>query len=178
MSKNTFIIPINIVYTNLCFNTSDKELVCVESIKTPDDLIDINGEDYLQFIGKIKKTLEDMDYLLNDEHQSNRTNSTSMYYEFLKFNEDASIKVVVFIRISNHDAGKRVMYGKDTKNKQRMSDYIMNTRIPQLKQDFGDIMNEKPEILEIILDNQHFVSYDDALQYFDRFVKSRLYRHI
>lgn len=176
MITKTYTIEIDIVCANLQVN-SEKELAFAESYEGFTNLVDINGDDYIQFVNKIKSIMNSLDYIINKEEFSPYKGSNSNYFEFLKFNDDVTIKVAVFIRVSDHDVGIKKIKGVNTKSKDRRVNYLKTTRLPQLKQDFNTTEDPNVEIIDIIIDGQHCPSYDDAYNKFDRFVKSHLYKY-
>ena len=75
MIKKIIEINIDILCENVNNQINNKELFYVESYEGFNNLIDINGDDYKNFVNKIKKTLSDLDFILDEEHQSPINNS-------------------------------------------------------------------------------------------------------
>lgn len=174
MIKKIIEINIDILCENVTNQINNKELFYAESYEGFNNLIDINGDDYKNFVNKIKKTLSDLDFILDEEHRSPINNSNSMYYKFLKFTDDAEVEILIYIRISDHDAGVKRIGGKDVKAKSRFATYASTTLKQQAEQDFGITNNMQVFPIEIIINGAYYPSYNNAYKGFDRFVRSKL----
>ena len=137
-----------------------------ENLYTTESILNTQSEEYESFIDSITMMMEDSGFYNIDEHNSNQTGSNSMYYTYLRLDDNGeSTQVVIYIRISDHKVPNREVRGKNTTSKQRVKDYLDNTLSTQIMQDFKSPTKPLMVPVDIIFDDNHFMSYTDALKY-------------
>lgn len=142
-----------------------------EKLYTSESILNTRSEEFNSFIKSITRMLETSGYVLNNYHGSNQVNSNSLYYEFLKFDEDVvRVKLIIFIRISDHKAPDRVVHNKNTHANQRRQGYQDDIRVPQIMKDFKTSERPMSVDVDIIFDDNHFICYEDALQYIHKVI--------
>lgn len=141
-----------------------------ERIYSAESILNTRSEEYASFIESIITMLENAGYLLNEDHSSNQQGSVSQYYEFLKFREDATVKLVLSIRISDHKSPDRIVKGRRMTAKQRRQEYLDTTRSAELMQDFSTTNRPISIPVDIIFNNQHFLSYIEAIKYIHQLI--------
>ena len=134
-------------------------------------ILNTKSEEYESFIDSLCGILDAKGYELYDERPSDTKGSQSMYYEFLKLADDAKIKLVIFVRISDHMFPGREMDGKYASPRKLQLKYHTR-RAGELAKDAN--MNERPLFVNvnIIFDDRHMSSYDEALYYIQNKAKT------
>lgn len=117
----------------------------------PEEVDDQALADYHAFILESELILEDNELMLL-EKSSSKSSPTSKYYTIcdLEQNIVGSMKSVIFLRISNHGA---------------TDDADIKKWIRQQREKTAANYNVKWKVREVIVNNQTFKDYDDALDY-------------
>lgn len=135
-------------------------------------ILKTRSEEFGSFITGMITMIEAKGYLLNEEgcHKSNRRNSLSRYYEFIKFTDDLELELVVEIRISDHVLPNKVKNGKLLSGDARRAKYLNEKRMPELAKEFDSEFIPVSVPVNIVFDQHHFTSYFKALKHINRLV--------
>lgn len=137
----------------------------VETEVQSNSILDIYDSEFADFEGSLLDILDMYDYNLEDAYTSNRLNSNSKYYILTKTSEDGiRLRVFVKLRISDHEVPDRVKYGKLDKSKRRDSSHIKKEAKDFAKDRYGQIRGYRPRRIEIIFNDEHYTSYEEALR--------------
>ena len=144
------------------------EVIPQEMQYTVESVVSTRSEEYNSFVDGVIIMLELKGYLYNREYTHKSPDSESMYYEFVKFDDDLQIKLLVEFRISEHPLpdivdkdGKKITGHRRLQNK-------AEKRATQVMKDFHNEEIPVSVPVNIIFDNQHFLSYEEALLYINR----------
>lgn len=120
--------------------------------------------EYEDFIDTLMYLLNIHNYELYNQHDSNREYSNSHYFTYFKFDPETEveIKLIVNIRVSDHENIDRVQDGVYETGLQRRNAYIQQ-QVKDLSKDWAFSKKFKSVRFDIIFDNIHYQSYDDAL---------------
>jgi len=84
-------------------------------------------EEFEEFVENVMGYIFQRDFIIEDEHQSNRDGSLSYYITFYPTDEDGNVrdKYLIFLRLSDHDikwlSSRSKNYHRDTANKFKRS---------------------------------------------------------
>lgn len=127
-------------------------------------ILDVHDSEFADFEGSLLDILDMYDYNLEDAYVSNK-NTNSRYYILTKTNEGGTrLRVFVKLRVSDHEVPDRVKYGQLDKYKQRDRDYINKEAKQFAEQQYGQIRGYRPRRIEIIFNDEHYTSYEQALR--------------
>lgn len=157
-----------VLHWNIEITPQDAEVYSATSI------LDTKSDEFSSFEGSMVRMLEDANYLLHKQYDSNEPGSISKYYEFLKLTDDLKVKLLVSIRISDHKVPDKKVKGKRMKARALRQKYLREKRIPEIMEEFK--LQERPLDVDvnIIFNNQHFVSYYEALEYMNKLINTKL----
>lgn len=145
-----------------------------EAVYSASSILNTKSDEFSSFEGSMIRMLEDADYLLHKQYDSNNIGSISKYYEFLKFTSDLKVKLLVAIRISDHKVPDKDVKGKRRKAQYIRRKYLREKRIPEIMDEFN--LKERPidVDVDIVFNDQHFVSYYEALEHINKLINTKL----
>lgn len=137
------------------YGISYKDL-CQESI-------DRDVGDLDEFLINMLGAFDSYDFELHEEHKSDRTDSTSLYYTFIKTeNEHKVLKAFVEVRLSDHEAPDRTIHGEYVTSTQMAKRYL-NKRVKELSKTFTLANGYKKRFVNLVMNGIHYNDYNDAL---------------
>ena len=142
-----FIINIyGITYKDLCQEAIDRDI-----------------GDLDEFLINMLGAFDSYDYELYDEHKSNRKNSDSIYYVFIKKEDEKTLKVLVEVRLSDHELPDRTKNGEYVTGTQLANKYL-NDEAKKLANSFGKSKGYKKRFINLVMNGIHYNNYEEALQ--------------
>ena len=137
----------------------DKEEIAASSI------LDINDSAYFDFKEAILMACGLRDFELVESYQSDIDNSISQYYIYTKTDpEGVKLKIIVEIRISDHPAPGRDIHGQFVSQQELRNNYLKQKAKRIAEEKYGQKRGFKWRAIDIIFNDDHFTSYEDALR--------------
>ena len=128
-------------------------------------ILDLNDSEFFAFESDILENCEIRGYQLEDAYQSHVENSVSQYYIYSKTNEEGTkLRVLVKIRVSDHESPDRQFKGRTVPSGKLAHEYV-HDKARELAQDrFHQTSGYRPRTIDIVFDDEHFTSYESALR--------------
>jgi len=128
-------------------------------------ILDINDSEFFDFEQNLLLVLAVHDFELEDSYESNRPNSSSRYYILTKTNEAGTrLRVFVKLRVSDHTVDSRYKDGKMITHKKRDVEHIKKEARKLAYNKYGQTRGYAPRRIDIVFDDEHYKSYEKALQ--------------
>lgn len=128
-------------------------------------ILNLDDPEFTDFEDSLLLILDSHDFDLEDCYASNRPNSLSKYYILTKTNEEGTrLRVFVKLRVSDHAVGAKIRDGKLITHKKRDLEHIKNEAKKLAYEKYGQVRGYAPRRMDIIFDDQHYRSYEKALQ--------------
>lgn len=128
-------------------------------------ILDLNDSEFFDFEQNLLLVLAVHDFELEDSYESNRPNSLSRYYILTKTNaEGTRLRVFVKLRVSDHAVDVRYKDGKLITHKKRDIEHIKKEAQKLAYTKYGQTRGYAPRRIDIIFDDEHYKSYEKALQ--------------
>lgn len=151
-------------------NPSDVEITSAITV------LNTRSNEFESFVVGMITMLEAKGYLLNEDgcYDSDVPGSISKYYEFIKFTDNLETTLAVEIRVSDHTLQDKIIDGKKISGKRRRSTYLDTTRMPEIAKEFDSPRIPVSVPVDIVFNDQHMLSYFEALKYINRLVNDVL----
>lgn len=121
--------------------------------------------EYSNFEEDIQVNLELRGFILEEEHESDRSGSCSKYFTFSKVEDDLKLKLVIVLRISDHKGrSKQISKGVWKSEKQLRAHYAKKKAEALMKDKYQQSNFPEVRSLDIVFDNTHYTSYTKALR--------------
>ena len=142
------------IYIDLSYIHDDQVVRIAANTESP-ELDGIESQNFDEFVTNVYSTLCFCGYEVDDYEVSDRLNSVSSYLTAHKKQDeiDGDIKVIIFIRLSDHKLDK--MRSKD-RNKY-YDEKAQSLKFPETK------VRQKWKLYDIVVDGTTYQSYDEAL---------------
>lgn len=128
-------------------------------------ILDINDSEFFDFEQNLLLVLSVHDFELEDAYESNRSDSSSRYYILTKSNKAGTkLRVFVKLRVSDHSVDARYKNGNLITHKKRDIEHIKKEAQKLAYTKYGQTRGYAPRRIDIIFDDEHYRSYEKALQ--------------
>ena len=128
-------------------------------------VLDLNDSEFFAFESDILENCEMRGYQLEDSYQSSVEGSVSQHYIYSKTNEDGTrLRVLVKIRVSDHESPDRQFKGRTVPSGRLAYDHVHERARELAKARFNQTSGYRPRFIDIVFDDEHFNSYEDALR--------------
>lgn len=127
-------------------------------------ILDLNDSAFYDFEANLLTACEIHDFELEDSYQSNRKDSSSLYYIYTKTNEEGTkLRVFLKIRVSDHEVPDNLA-SRGSTYKQRDIKHIKEEASKLAREKYNQKRGYVGRRLDIVFDDNHYSSYEDALQ--------------
>ena len=117
-------------------------------------VLDLNDSEFFAFESDILENCEMRGYQLEDSYQI-----------YSKTNEDGTrLRVLVKIRVSDHESPDRQFKGRTVPSGRLAYDHVHERARELAKARFNQTSGYRPRFIDIVFDDEHFNSYEDALR--------------
>lgn len=124
---------------------------------------DPDSGEFRDFEDDILDALEVRGYELQDEMYSNRNSSKSRYYMYTKVQNNQLLEILLKIRVSDHPMVDRVNRGQLRQGSDLSDQFSKHYAEDLIQNMYPESKKVKIKNIDIVFDNQHYQSYDDAL---------------
>lgn len=143
----------------------DVDIHTYSDVVSAASILDLNDSEFFAFESDILENCEMRGYQLEDSYQSDIESSVSQYYIYSKTNEDGTrLRVLVKIRVSDHELPDRQFNGRTVPSGKLAYDHVHERARELAKARFNQTSGYRPRSIDIIFDDEHFTSYEDALR--------------
>lgn len=144
------------------------DIVESNSEVSAESILDTASPEYFDFETSVLDIFEMHEFNLEDAYQSNNDNSVSQYYIYTKLTDDGTkLRILVKLRISDHDVPDRTFRSGTASGRQLAESHTKHLAENIAKTKYNQSRGYRPRTLDIIFDDNHFVSYESALRYLE-----------
>ena len=137
----------------------------IEIYESPSILssIDIDSSEFNSFETEVFGAFLLHGYELESCHDHESDSGHSYYYVYTKVENDIKLKMIVELRLSDHPANDRMIKGKLVPNKKSAEAHLKKLA-QELATKYGQTRGYRYRRIDIIFDDNHYTSYEEALR--------------